>query len=230
MVFAVRERGEKMWEQQLCRPQGQCRRRGRMCCRRRSRDCPVAHRADHAEAGSVPASHGGPCWSRSPSEAHGRDSSPKQEDARRRLWPCREPALEQAPGRTCRPVERGAYAGAGLLAGLVTPWGTHIGAACSWRTAPCGRDPCWGSSWRTAACGKDSHWSSSWRTVSHERDLTLEQGKSVRRKGQQRQHVMNWPQHPFLVPLRHSGEEGGESGSEVEPEKKGGVGGRCFKI
>jgi len=42
-----------------------------------------------------------------------------------------EPVLEQAPARTYGPVERGAHAGAGLLAGLVTPWGTHAGAACS---------------------------------------------------------------------------------------------------
>ena len=41
------------------------------------------------------------------------------------------PVLEQAPARTCGPMERGAHAGAGLLAGLVTPWGTHAGAACS---------------------------------------------------------------------------------------------------
>ncbi|GAB0179878.1 hypothetical protein GRJ2_000453100 [Grus japonensis] len=37
-------------------------------------------------------------------------------------------ALEQAPGRTCGPVKRGAHAGAGFLAGLVTPWGTHARA------------------------------------------------------------------------------------------------------
>ena len=37
--------------------------------------------------------------------------------------------LELAPGRTCGPVERGAHDRAGLLAGLVTPWGT----------------PCWSS-------------------------------------------------------------------------------------
>jgi len=41
------------------------------------------------------------------------------------------PTLEQAPARTCGPLERGAHAGAGLLAGLVTPWVTHTGAACS---------------------------------------------------------------------------------------------------
>jgi len=36
--------------------------------------------------------------------------------------------LGQAPGRTCGPREREAHTGAGLLAGLVTPWGTHAGA------------------------------------------------------------------------------------------------------
>ena len=44
---------------------------------------------------------------------------------------CGKPTLEQAPGRTCEPVERGAHARAGLLAGLVTPWGTHAGAVWS---------------------------------------------------------------------------------------------------
>jgi len=39
--------------------------------------------------------------------------------------------LEQATGRTCGPAERGTCARAGLLAGLVTPWETHAGAACS---------------------------------------------------------------------------------------------------
>jgi len=39
-----------------------------------------------------------------------------------RYDPVESPVLEQAPGRTCRPVERGAHTGAGLLAGLVTPW------------------------------------------------------------------------------------------------------------
>jgi len=35
--------------------------------------------------------------------------------------PVGSPVLEQAPARTCRPVERGVHTGAGLLAGLVTP-------------------------------------------------------------------------------------------------------------
>ena len=39
--------------------------------------------------------------------------------------PVGSPTLGQAPARTCGHVERRAHAGAGLLAGLVTPWGTH---------------------------------------------------------------------------------------------------------
>ena len=42
------------------------------------------------------------------------------------------------------------------------------------------KGPTLGSSQRAAAHGKDSHWRSLWRTVSRERDLTLEQGKTVR--------------------------------------------------
>ena len=67
----------------------------------------------------------------------------------RRLWPRGKPTLEQAAGKTCGPMERGA----------------HAGAVCSWRTAPCGRDPRWSSLWRTAARGKDSRWRSSWRSL-----------------------------------------------------------------
>ncbi|KAJ7414941.1 hypothetical protein BTVI_39872 [Pitangus sulphuratus] len=36
--------------------------------------------------------------------------------------------MDQGPGGTCGPVEREAHAGAGLLAGLVSPWGTHAEA------------------------------------------------------------------------------------------------------
>ncbi|PKU40823.1 hypothetical protein llap_8879 [Limosa lapponica baueri] len=50
------------------------------------------------------------------------DTMLEQVDAQRRLWPCVKLMLEQAPGRTCGPVERGTHAGADLLAGLVTPW------------------------------------------------------------------------------------------------------------
>jgi len=54
-------------------------------------------------------------------------------------------------------MKRGAYAGAGLLAGLVTPWGTHAGAVCEelqlagrihigkvhGGLSPVGGTPCW---------------------------------------------------------------------------------------
>jgi len=103
---------------------------------------------------------------------------PEQVDAWRRLWPHGEPMMQQAPARTCGSMERGAYAGEGLLEGLVIPWGTHAAAACSWRTASHGRDPCWGSLWRAAARRKDSRWRNLWRTVSRERDLTLQPRKS----------------------------------------------------
>jgi len=45
--------------------------------------------------------------------------------------PVGSPVLEKAPDRTCGPTEREAHSRAGLLAGLVTLWGTHTGAACS---------------------------------------------------------------------------------------------------
>ncbi|GAB0190267.1 AN1-type zinc finger protein 5-like [Grus japonensis] len=62
------------------------------------------------------------------------------------LQPMEDPMLEQVDtpkggcdpvGNPCwskllaGPVERGAHTGAGLLAGLVTPWGIHTGAVCS---------------------------------------------------------------------------------------------------
>ncbi|KAM9280020.1 transcription initiation factor IIB isoform 2-T3 [Cariama cristata] len=107
----------------------------------------------------------------------GEDPTPEQGDAPRRLGPCGKPALEQAAGRSCGPTERGAQAGAGLLAGLVTPWGTQAGAICAGRAAPRGRDSHWSRSCRTAARGKDSPWRSPWRTVCRGRDLRLEQGQ-----------------------------------------------------
>jgi len=46
-------------------------------------------------------------------------------------WAHGEPMLEQAPGSTCGPMEIGAHTGAGLLAGLLAPWGTDARAASS---------------------------------------------------------------------------------------------------
>ena len=47
--------------------------------------------------------------------------------------------MEQAPGRTCGPMERGAHAGAGLLSGLVTPWGPTLEQPVPERLHPAGR-------------------------------------------------------------------------------------------
>ena len=183
--IAAGERTENMCEKQLCGDQDQWRRRGRRCSRRRSRDFPAAHGAAHGECRLYscspwrskvehisPCSPGRtPCWSRW------------------RRWgscdPVGSPTLEQAPARTCGPVDRGAHAGAGLLAWLVTPWGNHTVAACSWRAALHGKYPRWRTLWRAAGCGEDSHWRISWRTVSHGRDLMLGQGKSVRSPGEE---------------------------------------------
>ena len=72
MAFAAGERSGNMWEQQPCRPHGQCRRRGRRCARHRSRGSPAAPGAARGEAGCAPAAHGGP-WagSRDPPAARG---------------------------------------------------------------------------------------------------------------------------------------------------------------
>ncbi|GAB0182455.1 hypothetical protein GRJ2_000710800 [Grus japonensis] len=107
------ERGVRRCKK-LCRHQGQCRRRGRRCSRRRSRDPPAAHGEGHGEAGCPPAAHGGrmrgcrdstcspwrtPRWSRwrhlKEAVAHGK------------------PTLEQVPGRTCaeRSPRQGRFAG-----------------------------------------------------------------------------------------------------------------------
>jgi len=109
--------------------------------------------------------------------------------------PVGSPTLEQAPARTCGPMERGAHARAGLLAGLVTPWGT----------------------------------------VSHQRDLMLEQGKSVRSpppEGQGAAETMcdELTTTPIPHPLVPLGVRRQRNGSETEPGKKGGVEGRCFKM
>jgi len=126
------------------------------------------------------------------------DPTPEQVDAWRRLWPHGELTLEQASGRSCGPVERGAHGGADLLAGLVAPLETHSGAACSWRTTPCGKElfvknrahvgevrglyPMWGTPrWSTGRV---------WGFL------------PLRRQKQKRQCVMNWPKRPFPVPLR----------------------------
>jgi len=94
-------------------------------------DSPAAHGADHGEAGCPPAEHGGPQCSRYPPVVYG--------GLHARAGGCPKEAV--TPWRACTGAgscqdvwtrgERGAHAGAGFLAGLVTQWATHAGAACS---------------------------------------------------------------------------------------------------
>ena len=80
-------------------------------------------------------------------------------------------------------------------------------------------------------CGKDPHWRSSWRTVSHGRDPTLEQGKSVRspppeEEGAAETMCDELTATPIPIPLCCPGGGGTGIGSSAEPGKKGGVEGR----
>jgi len=102
--------------------------RRRRCLRCQSREPSLAAcDEDHGEAGFPPAAHGGPQWSRYPPLARGRDPTPEQVGMPEGgCDPVGSPVLEQAPSRTCRPMERGAHARAGLLARLVTPWGPTL--------------------------------------------------------------------------------------------------------
>ena len=123
------QRGVRISERNnSARRPGQWKRRWKRCSRHWSGGSPAAHGDDYGEAGCPPAAHGGPWWSRYPSAAHGQPHARAGRWAWRSLWPCGKPMLEQAPGRICRPMERRAHTGAGLLAGLVTPGGTHAGA------------------------------------------------------------------------------------------------------
>jgi len=74
-----------------------------------------------------------------------------------------------------------------------------------------------------------------WRTVSHEKDLTLEQGQSVRSPPPEEEGAAETACDELAVNLipRPPAPLGGRRethGTEAEPGKKGGVGGRCFKI
>jgi len=146
------------------------------------------------------------------------------------MWPSGKPMLEQAPGRACGPVERGAHTWAGLLVVLVNPLGIHTGAVCSSETAPPGRYPCWSSSWRSAAHGKDSHWSNLWRTVSHGRDPTLQLGKSVRSPSPKDEEVAETTcdelttTHISCSPVLLAGRKQRKSGVKLSLERRKGWG------
>lgn len=128
-----------MGEEQLCTHQGQWRSRGRRCSRCWSWDSPAACGADHGET-AVPLQ---------PMEVNGGAEIPLQpmEEThagaggclRRGCDPLGSPHWSRVLAGTCRPMERGAHAGGGFLVGLVSPWGTHTGAACPRRTALHGR-------------------------------------------------------------------------------------------
>jgi len=206
-----------MWEKELCRPQGQWR-RGRRCSRSQSRGSSAA-REDQGEADCPPEAHGGPQWSRNPPAAHGEPHAGAGGCPWRKLWLRGELVLEQAPARTCGPMERGAHIGTDLLAGLVTPWGTHAGAV-SEELQPMGRTHIGEFHGRLSPVDATPCWSRgrAWGVL------------PLRRKEQQRQRVMNGPQPPFPIPLWLLWGGGREFGSEVKPRKKGGMGGRCYKI
>ena len=71
---------------------------------------------------------------------------------------CGKPVLEQAPGGTCDPMERGAQAGAGLLAGPMTPRGTHAGAVGE-ELQPVGRTNVGEVRGGLTPVGRTPHWS-----------------------------------------------------------------------
>ena len=102
-----------------------------------------------------PAAHRGPRWSRYPPAARGGAHAGAGGCARRRLWPCGKAMLEQAPGRACDPVERGAHGGAGLLAGAVT---RPAGAVCE-ELQPVGRPHVGGVRGGLSPVGGSPRWS-----------------------------------------------------------------------
>ena len=83
---------------------------------------------------------------------------------------------------------------------------------------------------------KDLSWRNSWWADPHERDPTLEQGKSVRSPPPEEEGAAEtmWDEltaTPIPIPLCCWRGGGRGIGSKAEPRKKGGVGGRCiFKV
>jgi len=142
--------------------------------------------------------------------------------------PMGSPALEHAPARTCRPVETGAHARAGLLAGFVTLWegptleqsvpeglhpmeGTHAGAVCE-ELQPMGRTPV------REVCGELSPVRGT---------FTLEQGKSGRNPPHEGQGAAETRCDELTaapIPLRCLGVGGRETGVKLSLGRREGWG------
>jgi len=106
--------------------------------------------------------------------------------------------------------------------GLHPVEGTHAGAVCE-ELQDTGRTDV------GEVCGE------LWRTVFGERDLTLEQGKSVRSPPPEGQGLAETTCDelnitPIPVPLHCSGEGGRATGVKLSPGRKQGLRGRCLKI
>lgn len=86
-------------------------------------DFPAACGEDCGEIGCTPAAH----RAHNGAEIHLQtleDPTLVQMDALRRLRLCEQPVLDQAPGRTCWPMQRGHHAGSSF-AGKTFPWDTR---------------------------------------------------------------------------------------------------------
>lgn len=151
--------------------------KGRRCSRHRSREFTAACDEGNGEAPFPSIAQAGSWWSTNPSAAHKSSYIRAGRCSWRRRWLHWKPVLEQALGRTCDSMQRGAHAGASSLSGIVTPSRTHAGTGCSWRTTPLAEAV-------LAAHGKDSHSGNSWMTVFCGRDPTLENGKALKRNDQ----------------------------------------------
>jgi len=125
-----------MWGKELCRYQGQWRRRGKQCSRHRSRDSPAAYDEDHGEAGCPPPDHGGPRWSRCPPAAHGGPHTRPGECPKEAVNPWRARAGAVCSWRTA-------------------PCGRDSRWSSLWRTAAHCKDPLWRSLCRTVSHGRD---------------------------------------------------------------------------
>ena len=162
-----------------------------------------------------------------------------------RLYPCSPWRSKVEQISTCSPWKGPHSGAGGCLKEAVTPWGAPRwsrllpGPADPWREEPMLEQVCWQGlwshagavcSWRTAPLGKDPRWGSLWRAVSREGDLTLEQGQSVRNLPPEEEGAAETTCDeltavpPFPIPLRCSGAGGREMGVKLSPGRRDGWG------